>query len=32
VKLFSFWHVLHVPFFVMTLIAGIVHVIAVNIY
>lgn len=32
VKLFSLWHVLHVPFFIMTLIAGIVHVIAVNVY
>jgi len=32
VKLFSFWHVLHVPFFIMTLVAGIVHVIAVHVY
>lgn len=32
VKLFSLWHVAHVPFFIMTLIAGIVHVISVNVY
>jgi len=32
VKLFSYWHVLHVPFFIMTLVAGIVHVVAVNMY
>ena len=32
VKLFSLWHVAHVPFFVMTLVAGIVHVISVNVY
>jgi hypothetical protein len=31
-KLFSLWHVAHVPFFIMTLIAGIVHVISVNVY
>jgi hypothetical protein len=31
-KLFSFWHVLHIPLFFMLLIAGIVHVIAINIY
>jgi hypothetical protein len=31
-RLFSFWHVLHIPLFFMLLIAGIVHVIAVNIY
>lgn len=30
-RLFSFWHVLHIPLF-MLLVAGIVHVIAVNIY
>lgn len=30
--LFSFWHVLHIPLFFMLLIAGIVHVVAVNIY
>ena len=32
VKLFSLWHVAHVPFFMMTLVAGIVHVISVNVY
>jgi hypothetical protein len=32
VKLFSLWHVAHVPFFIMTLIAGIVHVISVHVY
>lgn len=32
VKLFSLWHVAHVPFFVMTLVAGIVHVISVTVY
>jgi len=31
-KLFSFWHVLHIPLFFMLLIAGIVHVIAINVY
>jgi hypothetical protein len=31
-RLFSLWHVLHVPLFFMLLIAGIVHVIAINIY
>ncbi len=31
-RLFSFWHVLHIPLFFMLLIAGIVHVIAVNVY
>jgi hypothetical protein len=31
-RLFSFWHVLHLPLFFMLLIAGIVHVIAVNVY
>ena len=31
-RLFSFWHVLHIPLFFMLLVAGIVHVIAVNIY
>lgn len=31
-RLFSFWHVLHVPLFFMLLIAGIVHVIAINVY
>lgn len=31
-RLFSLWHVLHIPLFFMLLIAGIVHVIAVNIY
>ena len=31
-RLFSWWHVLHIPLFFMLLIAGIAHVIAVNIY
>ncbi len=31
-NLFSFWHVIHIPLFFMLLVAGIVHVIAVNIY
>lgn len=31
-QLFSLWHVLHVPLFFMLLIAGIVHVVAVNVY
>ena len=31
-RLFSLWHVLHNPLFFMLLIAGIVHVIAINIY
>ena len=31
-RIFSWWHVLHIPLFFMLLIAGIVHVIAVNIY
>ena len=31
-RLFSFWHVLHIPLFFMLLIAGIVHVVAINIY
>jgi hypothetical protein len=31
-RLFSFWHVLHIPLFFMLLIAGIVHVVAVNVY
>jgi hypothetical protein len=31
-RLFSMWHLLHVPMFYMLLIAAIVHVIAVNIY
>lgn len=31
-RLFSYWHVLHIPFFFMLLISAIVHVIAVNIY
>jgi hypothetical protein len=32
VRLFSLWHVAHVPFFIMTLVAGIVHVISVSVY
>lgn len=31
-RLFSWWHVLHLPLFFMLLIAGIVHVIAVHLY
>jgi hypothetical protein len=31
-RLFSFWHVLHIPLFFMLLIAGTVHVIAISIY
>jgi len=31
-RLFSMWHVLHIPLFFMLLIAGIVHVVAVNVY
>jgi hypothetical protein len=31
-RLFSFWHVLHIPLFFMLLIAGLVHVVAINVY
>ena len=31
-RLFSLWHVLHLPLFFMLLVAGIVHVISVNVY
>jgi hypothetical protein len=31
-KLFSYWHILHIPLFFMLLIAGLVHVVAVNVY
>jgi len=31
-RLFSLWHVLHLPLFVMLLIAGVVHVVAVHVY
>jgi hypothetical protein len=31
-QLFSLWHVLHIPLFFMLLIAGFVHVIAINVY
>lgn len=31
-KLFSLWHLLHIPLFIMLIISGIVHVIAVHIY
>jgi len=31
-RMFSLWHVLHLPLFFMLLLAGIVHVIAVNVY
>lgn len=32
VRLFSLWHFAHVPAFIMTLVAGIAHVISVNVY
>jgi hypothetical protein len=32
VRMFSLWHVVHVPFFFMLLVAGIVHVISVHVY
>jgi len=32
VKLFSLWHFAHVPFFIMTLVAGVVHIISVHVY
>jgi hypothetical protein len=31
-KLFSLWHVLHLPLFFMLLVAGVVHVVAVHVY
>jgi hypothetical protein len=31
-RLFSYWHVLHIPLFFMLLISAIVHVVAVNLY
>jgi hypothetical protein len=31
-RLFSYWHVLHIPLFYMLLISAIVHVVAVNLY
>ena len=31
-RLFSIWHVVHVPFFIMMIITGIVHVFAVHVY
>jgi hypothetical protein len=31
-RLFSYWHVLHIPFFFMLLIAALVHIVAVNVY
>jgi hypothetical protein len=31
-RLFSYWHVLHLPLFFMLLVAGIVHVVAINVY
>ena len=31
-RLFSLWHVLHLPLFVMLVVSGIVHVIAVHMY
>jgi hypothetical protein len=32
VRLFSWWHVMHLPLFLLLLIAGIAHVIAVHVY
>lgn len=31
-RIFSFWHVMHIPLFFMLLVAGIVHVVAINLY
>ena len=31
-RLFAFWHLLHMPLFVLLLLTGIVHVIAVHLY
>ena len=31
-KVFSMWHVLHMPLFLMMLVSGVVHVIAVHMY
>jgi hypothetical protein len=31
-QLFSYWHILHLPLFFMLLVAGIVHVVAINVY
>jgi hypothetical protein len=31
-RLFSYWHVLHIPFFFMLLISALVHIVAVNVY
>ena len=31
-RLFSLWHVLHIPLFIMMIVSGIVHVVAVHIY
>ncbi len=31
-RLFSLWHALHMPLFMMLLIAGVVHVVAVHVY
>jgi len=31
-RLFSLWHVLHFPLFLMLVVSGIVHVIAVHLY
>jgi hypothetical protein len=31
-RLFSYWHILHIPLFYMMLIAAIVHIVAVNLY
>ena len=31
-RLFSLWHALHLPLFLMLLVAGVVHVVAVHVY
>jgi hypothetical protein len=31
-RLFSYWHILHLPLFFMLLVAGVVHVVAINVY
>ena len=31
-RLFSYWHVLHIPLFYLLLISAVVHVVAVNLY
>jgi hypothetical protein len=31
-RLFAAWHILHLPLFVMLLVVGVVHVVAVHVY